>query len=412
MNAGVAKRDISPPVGANLGAHTRHSSGNHDPLYVKAVVLDDGERSVAIVCMDVAATDFVFTDDLRERIKTSTGIETSLVNISHTHSAPFAMANTSMLENPSAAEEQWLVDVKLSAVKAVEEADAGKSPALLYSGRAPVQVGYNRRLPSDDGMYMDINLEGPVVPWVDTLEIRRPDTGTAAVLFEHAAHPVIAHDASSLTGGDYPAFACERITEKLGSSVLPAFAQGCGADVNGHPLATGHENAAIAGRKLGDAAVLAVKDGVLIAADRLSVVSRRLSLPCMTVADREYHGTRKGETSEVTSLRFDFTVVGIGSRWGIVAMSHEVLSEYQLWLDETAPFDRTMVLGYTNACQSYIATDEILLMEDGGYEAGRFLGCWMAVEEDRTRLPLKPGAEKIIKAGITAAWTEMGASRF
>ena len=42
MKAGIALRDITAPIGSRVADHTRRSTGVHDPLYVRAFVLDDG----------------------------------------------------------------------------------------------------------------------------------------------------------------------------------------------------------------------------------------------------------------------------------------------------------------------------------------------------------------------------------
>ena len=53
MKVGVSSRDITPPTRTGLADHTRYSTGVNDPLFAKALVLDDGESVVAIVCLDL-----------------------------------------------------------------------------------------------------------------------------------------------------------------------------------------------------------------------------------------------------------------------------------------------------------------------------------------------------------------------
>ena len=49
MKAGVSCKNITPPTRTRLADHTRYSTGIHDPLFVKPLVLDDGQTTVAIV---------------------------------------------------------------------------------------------------------------------------------------------------------------------------------------------------------------------------------------------------------------------------------------------------------------------------------------------------------------------------
>jgi hypothetical protein len=51
------------------------------------------------------------------------------------------------------------------------------------------------------------NPHGVVLPWVDVLSFEDPEGRPVAVLFNHAAHPVIVHAASTLITADYPGFA-------------------------------------------------------------------------------------------------------------------------------------------------------------------------------------------------------------
>ena len=57
LTAGVAAVDITPPVGTPLGGygarHGRPSTGVHDRLYAKALVLDNRSERIAIVTCDL-----------------------------------------------------------------------------------------------------------------------------------------------------------------------------------------------------------------------------------------------------------------------------------------------------------------------------------------------------------------------
>ena len=61
----------------------------------------------------------------------------------------------------------------------------------------------------------------------------------------------------------------------------------------------------------------------------------------------------------------------IGAAVCFLSVSHELFSEYQLFVDETSPFLHTFVFGYTNGSEVYIATkDAYELGLRAGYEAG------------------------------------------
>ena len=77
LRAGVARVDITPPNGypfSSWGLRTGVAVGTHDPLLAQALVLDDGEKAVAIVALDICNVAREFTDDVRKRVQALTGI--------------------------------------------------------------------------------------------------------------------------------------------------------------------------------------------------------------------------------------------------------------------------------------------------------------------------------------------------
>jgi len=93
LRAGAAKVNITPPVGIPLSGYTARkdvSQGIHDELYAKALVLDNGERILAIITTGLLGFYEDFVDKIRGLIKERTGIDKDdiLVSATHTHSAP------------------------------------------------------------------------------------------------------------------------------------------------------------------------------------------------------------------------------------------------------------------------------------------------------------------------------------
>ena len=428
MKAGVSCRDITPPVRTRLADHTRYSTGVHDPLFVKALILDDGEKPVALVSADLCGGESDFHDRVRQCIREETGIEHTFINFPHTHSAPAAVAVPSADDEPH--EREWVEQLNQLIPEAVAAAYANCMPASLHAGRAPAQVGFNRRLADENGVVvMAVNEGGTVVPWVNVLEARRED-GTSVVLFEHAAHPVIVHGCSELTGADYPGFAVQRIEEELGDDVTPIFVQGCGANINGYPLKGGWKKAEAAGRKLGDAVLEALGSTIKIEADKLKARSTRITLPtrplpsidewraaCKHLKIFDLHGFRSRqdqleaikktiECGKQPELPMEIGAVMLGTEWCLITLQYELFCEYELWVDENAPFDCTMTCAYTNGEKTYVAIDEELARcEKGGYEAGAFPSLW-AHNVRALNTSLAVGTEGMIKEGITSLWKD------
>src|SRR5687767_11855973 len=76
MRAGAAQVAITPPVGAPMAGyyHSRGAEGALDPLYAKALVIDDGATKVALVALDLISTTVHFTREARAKIEKATGI--------------------------------------------------------------------------------------------------------------------------------------------------------------------------------------------------------------------------------------------------------------------------------------------------------------------------------------------------
>ena len=439
MKAGVAEVDITPPVGCWILGPVAQSTGVHDPLMARALVLDDGTTKVAILGIDLIGMGWELADELHALIHHAAGVDFVLLQFSHTHNAPFPPTwMTSIYKRDIELLADWRDGLRESLPRIVKEAADSAKPVELRAGRAKAQVGFNRRVVGDNGfVHMAVNEDGPVVPWTDVLGVYHEDGSPMAVLYGHAAHPVIVHGASTEISADYPGFAAARIREKLGPDVMPIFVQGCGANINGHPLAKGFDEAKAAGDKLGDAVAAALGSADVIQADSLTTVTKRVDLPCVDFPPREEVQAKLDEakaqiaeqekgsqawvgscdqiealtdllgmmdSGERPDFRLAMAMVSLGREWGMVSLSGEVFCEYQLWIDENAPFDHTFVGAYANNFGGYIACDADLAMgEKGGYEAA----CWPAMSCAvivPTRVALQVGIEEVIRSAVRDMW--------
>ena len=92
FQAGFATADITPPTGwRRAGNYTEVvSSGVHDPLWSKAMVLSQGDTTVAFVGNDLCSVPRELTDLARQRASERTGIPFAHIVIAatHTHGGP------------------------------------------------------------------------------------------------------------------------------------------------------------------------------------------------------------------------------------------------------------------------------------------------------------------------------------
>ena len=91
FRAGVAKVDITPQTSQWLmGYGPRKSTGVHDPIYHRAVVMDDGRSRFYLVASDLCLFSPELYDEVAADLKRKFGIERKQFwwSVTHTHSAP------------------------------------------------------------------------------------------------------------------------------------------------------------------------------------------------------------------------------------------------------------------------------------------------------------------------------------
>ncbi|RAJ94523.1 hypothetical protein LX87_04410 [Larkinella arboricola] len=91
FQAGAARVDITPPLGTLINGDfiTHYARFIHDPLYAKALVLQQGETTVALVIVDICAMPKDFLDAVKRDIQEQTGLlpQNILISSTHTHAA-------------------------------------------------------------------------------------------------------------------------------------------------------------------------------------------------------------------------------------------------------------------------------------------------------------------------------------
>lgn len=91
FRAGAAQVDITPPLGTVINGEftCRYATKIADPLFAKAVVLQDNNATILIILVDICAMRRGFLDRVKAMICQETGIppERQLISSTHTHSA-------------------------------------------------------------------------------------------------------------------------------------------------------------------------------------------------------------------------------------------------------------------------------------------------------------------------------------
>lgn len=217
MRAGVAVLDVTPPPGlamAGFGVRTEPAVGTHDPLTVRALVVDD----TALVTADVLG----LHEAMSARIRACCGLDPDAVVLAatHTHGGPVSMAGRAGTGH----DDTWLARLEEACVEAVRRAAAAREPVRLTValGEEP-GVARNRRRP-----------DGPVDAGVPVLRFRRPDGSVLAIVAGYACHPVVVGAHNRLWTADYPGSVRDAL-EAAEPGAVALFVTGACGDVN-----TGH----------------------------------------------------------------------------------------------------------------------------------------------------------------------------
>ena len=94
MRAGIAKIDITPPIGLELSGWAFGPSVDIlDELYAKLLILESKSNKVAIITTDLIGFQTEYADNIRYGIaeKLNISAENVLLSASHTHSGPATM---------------------------------------------------------------------------------------------------------------------------------------------------------------------------------------------------------------------------------------------------------------------------------------------------------------------------------
>ena len=113
---------------------------------------------------------------------------------------------------------------------------------------------------------------------------------------------------------------------------------------------------------------------------------------------------QRARTNEKGSLRLEITTLSLGANWCLLAMSHELLAHYQFQIEGLSPFDRTMVLAYTNGCESYIPSAfDLRTATESDYEAAPFAGAALCFPQTQSHCSLfrrRRGDLALVGSGI------------
>ena len=300
LTAGVARTCLTPFWGVELtgwGYYIQRTWRRvHDDLQATALIVDDGERQVALVTLDLMVIDEKFTRLTRDRIHRETGLPHAsiLLTCSHSHNAPSAGGVRGAGECDPVYED-W---ASRQAATAAILAWKNRIPARLATARGEL-VGHSYNRTRRDGL-VDTTLT--------TLKVETESGRPLAVVVNFGAHPTLTtqwrpYDVSR----DLPGVVCDRIEDEL-PGVTAMYVQGACGDVNFLPQYIDEVRCLEPARHLSDLALRSLTGAQDVSSPRVAFASEMAVLPTRRWNLEELmHDRREAErrlnTNDVTGWR-------------------------------------------------------------------------------------------------------------
>ncbi|MDA1311776.1 MAG: neutral/alkaline non-lysosomal ceramidase N-terminal domain-containing protein [Acidobacteria bacterium] len=427
LRAGTAAVDITPevwplPLIGNFSF--RPSESAHDPLHVRAIALDDGQTQLAIAVVDSCYVQRDVLDDAKQRASERTGIPTSnmLVSATHTHSAPPAKARYGtrgdMTQDTSDNEEKYSEQLRAGIAEAISKAYETRVAAEVGSGRAELAEELSNRrwfkkegtIPPDpfggttDTVQMNpgrtdlVKPAGPVDPEISVLSVRTAEGKPLALLANYSLHYVGGIPPGNLVSADYFGEFGRLIKEKLAAEGAdPGFvgilSNGTSGDVNNidftgtRPKREPFEQIRIVAGKVANKSLEAYKsiehrsDLTLAMAERILTLDRRKptaegyeqAKKVLTVADESTLPRRAKPYAERAIELYEgpdtvdvkLQAIRIGTL-GIAAIPFETFTEIGLEIKAKSALKPAFTIELANGGEGYLPTPE--QHELGGYE--------------------------------------------
>ena len=270
--AGVAKVDVT-----NLEA-----GPTQDKLFVKALVLKQGETTSAIITVDAVAIGEIgpikndYFPKVREALQKELNIAPAnvMANASHCHGIVCKDIAERTVEAVRKASSN-LVAVKAGTGVGFENRIMENRRLKLKSGRE-LDVRHAYSLPPDD----EVAAVGPIDPQIGILKLERMDGKPLALVYNFACHPIMGL-ASGENTADLTGFASRVIENNLGEDTVALFIQGCGGDINPvmYKDVNNPRNAEPLGNQLGLSVLAAARKITCTENPAFKIVRETLDLP-------------------------------------------------------------------------------------------------------------------------------------
>ncbi len=403
IKGGCAKVNITSPLGIPLiGSYGKPSDDILDELYAKALILNDGNNTIAIISADLLYTPLEeITNPVRVIIKEKTGIpeQNVLICATHTHSGPEVFARTKLPSQgrmpASKIDRNYLqilirktADAAVIAYKNMQEVKIGAAkghiPEIVYNRRPkaadgsvkmaftlPAEVIATKKIVTDPGDCVKVTFDykqeeaqlefGPIDPDACVLRVEDANGAITGSLINFGCHPVCIYPyLSTSISADYPAYATGVVEQVEGGICL--FTLGLAG--NAVPVVRGVKPREKIGKALGSEALRRLQMVTTTGSVALKALKREIKFATKKEADP--NETEADENKEYVTT--EIQVLRLGDIY-ILGLPGEVLVEVGLEIKKKAGLENLFIVTVSNDTVGYICHSGAY--EEGGYEPGR-----------------------------------------
>jgi neutral ceramidase len=419
LRVGVAETDITPPDSYRKGGGYGEvfSTGVHDPLKAKALVLAQGTEKAALVICDLLSVSEPLSTTMRKRASDRTGIPESniIIAATHNHGSPEYWGPLRDLFHARAIREtgkDWHEpsDYKellvYQCVIAIADANSAlkEARAELFVARQE-GLAYNRRYHMKDGsvrfnpgkLNPDIvRVAGPVDEDLPFLSFHRKGAPSPfAALTVFAMHTATYGGAQF--GADFPGHLQTLLRGHFGTNFISVFGEGTAGDVNHINFRSGEKQPGDTepqriGGVLAQTIVSNLPQSHILTNLTLAVRSATVSAPIIPVDEAQFHRSEAlllgQKTNRAAFLQLvaawrdchrweeakrhgaqkplEVQAIRLNAGTAIVTLPHEIFVELGMAIKASSPFRHTLVISLANDLDFYIPTRRAF--EEGSYE--------------------------------------------
>ena len=234
LSFGLSKNDITPGFPTCLACSQKKDTlfeRVHDNIFLRCVVLNNDGHFIVILSYDLLFHSRDLYEFVYNHVKSFTDINMSdiLINYTHNHNAPSVLGY-----NDFSSSDEYEELLKSKTISVINEAFSNMKSGSLEYGVVSGNWNINRRLPTDEGIKLAPNPDGPSDKNMYAIKLLSSDHCLKGLIINYACHPVHYPDTLGLTS-EYPGFLCKSIEKDI-PGCMPMFIQGAGADTR--PLGT------------------------------------------------------------------------------------------------------------------------------------------------------------------------------